>query len=58
MITNIIRELQNTYKITINENLEYYLGMLIWRDRPNRIMKVYQPRFITDLTDTFNINTQ
>ena len=57
MITNIIRELQNTYKITINENLEYYLGMLIWRDRPNRIMKVYQPGFIADLIDTFNINT-
>jgi len=57
IITNILKELQSTYKITINENLDSYLGMLIWRDRPNRIMKVYQPGYIADLIETFNIDT-
>ena len=57
IITNILKDLQKSYKITINENLDSYLGMLIWRDRPNRIMKVYQPGYITDLIETFNIDT-
>ena len=29
IINNIKHELQHTYKITINDNLEYYLDMLI-----------------------------
>ena len=56
IIRNILKELQSTYKITINENLDSYLGMLIWRDRPNRIMKVYQPGYIADLIESFNID--
>ena len=30
--------------------------MLIWRDRRNCIMKVYQPGFIADLIEPFNID--
>ena len=58
IVENIIKDLQNTYKVTINTSLEYYLGMLIWRDRPNRILKVYQPGFIADLIETFNVDTE
>jgi hypothetical protein len=58
IVETIIKELQNTYKVTINTSLEYYLGMLIWRDRPNRILKVYQPGFIADLIESFNVDTE
>ena len=32
--------------------------MLIWRDRPNRIIKVSQPGYILDLIETFNVDTK
>ena len=53
-----IKDLQNTYKVTINTCLEYYLGVLVWRDRPNRIVNVYQPVFIADLIETCNVKTE
>ena len=56
MIKDIMDGFRNTYNITINIELNYYLGMLIWRDRPNRTIKLSQPGYINDLVETYNIN--
>ena len=56
-INEIKSDLQKVYKLQFNTDFNYYLGMLIWRDRPNRIIKVSQPGYIIDLIETFNVDT-
>ena len=58
IINDIKIELSKIYKLEFNADFNYYLGMLIWRDRPNRIIKVSQPGYILDLIETFNIDTK
>ena len=42
-INEIKSDLQNVSKLQFNTDFNYCLGMLIWRDRPNRIIKVSKP---------------
>ena len=57
LINEIKKELQKVYKLQFDTDFNYYLGMLIWRDRPNKIIKVSQPGYIADLLETYNVNT-
>jgi hypothetical protein len=57
IINEIKTDLLKVYKLNFDTEFNYYLGMLIWRDRPNRIIKVSQPGYVMDLIETFNIDT-
>ena len=57
-INNIKIELSKVYKLEFNTVFNYYLGVLIWRDRPNRIIKVSKPEYILHLIETFNVDTK
>ena len=45
---NIKIELSKIFKLEFNTDFNYYLGMLIWRNRQNRTIKVSQPGYILD----------
>ena len=40
IVNNIKINLSKIYKLVFNTDFNYFLGMLIWRDRSNRIIKV------------------
>ena len=50
-------DLLKVYKLNFNTDFNYYLGMLIERDRKNKTIKVSQPGYIMEMIETFNIDT-
>ena len=56
-INEIKIDLQKVYKLQFYTDFNHYLGMLIWRDRPNRIIKISPPGYIVDLIESLNVDT-
>ncbi len=51
-----VREaLQSKYDLTVNETMNYYLGMHIERDRQKRSITVTQPAYVEAMLETFQI---
>ena len=50
-------ELQKLYKLEFNTDFIYYVGMFITRDRNNRVLRIPQPGYISDLTKTCIVDT-
>lgn len=54
-----VREaLQSKYDLTVNETMNYYLGMNIERDRMNRSITVTQPAYVNAMLETFQIEDE
>ena len=57
LIDFIKQKLSETYIITINENMNYYLGMHLIRDRKNRSLTLSQSGYIDEMLERYDINT-
>lgn len=55
VLDRIKREIASIYSITVIEDLTYYLGMYIVRDRINKSIILSQPGYIDDLLITYKI---
>ena len=56
LIDYIKKKLSGTYKLTVNEDMKFYLGLFIVRDREHRVMYVSQPKYIDDLEIRFKLD--
>ncbi len=52
----IKEQLSKHFTITINDDMNYYLGMHIVRDRKNRSMDLFQTRYLNDMLQKFKID--
>ncbi len=50
-------KLAEHFTITTNQDMNYYLGMHIVRDRKEKSMQLFQTRYINDMLTKFSINT-
>jgi len=50
-MNEIKTDLLKVYKLNFNTEFNYYLGMLIERERKNKTIKVSQPGYIIDLRE-------
>lgn len=51
----VVSKIEQTYDITHDKDLQFYLGMHIIRDRPNKSIYLLQDGYIHDILDTYNI---
>ena len=56
MMDSLVAQIQAIYQTT-ESDMNYYLGMLITRDRTNRTLTISQPGYIDELIDNFTVNT-
>ncbi len=49
-------QLSQHFQLTVNSDMNYYLGMHIVRDRKARSIDLYQTRYINDMLNKYNIN--
>ena len=57
LIDFIKQKLSETYTITINEDMQFYLGMHIVRDRKNRFLTLSQLGYIDEMLERYDIDT-
>ena len=58
LLAKTIKQIEETYQITHEQNLKYYLGMHIIRDRENRTITLLQDGYIQELLDTYSISPE
>jgi hypothetical protein len=57
MWINLKTRLMNKYKVKDAGDVEYILGMKVWRDRPNRILTIHQSQYIKKVLERFNMSS-
>jgi len=56
MLAEVKRSLSETYEISVIKDMEYYLGMHILRDRPNKAITILQDGYIMSLVERWGID--
>ena len=52
----IKKQLSKHFTITVNADMNYYLGMHIIRDRKNKSIDLYQTKYVNEIMEKFNID--
>lgn len=55
LIDDVQAKLSESYDLTINPNMTYYLGLHIVRNRAQRTITIRQPAYIDDMIKTFGL---
>eukprot|EP01035_Chromulina_nebulosa_P025306 gene25306-33026_t len=56
ILDSIVSSLQQHFQLSVSTSIDYYLGMLVQRDRSTRTIKISQPGYIEEMIDTYNIS--
>ncbi len=48
-------EMQKIYNLTTEDEVDFHLGVVLTRDRPNKTITISQPGYIEEMLSTYNI---
>lgn len=54
-IKKILQQLQNRFEVTVNETLNYFVGLEILRDRKNKTIFIHQTNYIQQIINRFKM---
>ena len=53
--TEIMEQMRKIYNLTTEDEVDFHLGMVLTRDRPNKTITISQPGYTEEMLTTYNI---
>ena len=53
--TDIMAQMKKIYNLTTEDEVDFHLGMVLTRDRPNKTITISQPGYTEEMLTTYNI---
>ncbi len=53
--SEIMEQMKKNYNLTTESEVDFHLGMILTRDRPNKTITISQPGYIEEMLSTCNI---